>query len=64
MKEIPYTVGRMLIKRILYSLNRESSIQEQLTTKSILSRKFYIRWNNNKVAFIETGCIVIAHLLP
>ena len=28
------------------------------------SRKFYIRRNNNKVDYIETGRIVIAHLLP
>ena len=27
-------------------------------------RKFYIRRNNNKVDSIETGRIVIAHLLP
>ena len=29
-----------------------------------ISRKFYIRRNNNKVDSIETGRIVIAHLLP
>ena len=28
------------------------------------SRKFYIRRNDNKVDSIETGRIVIAHLLP
>ena len=28
------------------------------------TRKFYIRRNNNKVDSIETGRIVIAHLLP
>ena len=30
----------------------------------VLTRKFYIRKNNNKVDSIETGLIVIAHLLP
>ena len=30
----------------------------------LLSRKFCIRGHNNKVDSIETGCIVIAHLLP
>ena len=28
------------------------------------ARKFYIRRNNNKVDSVETGRIVIAHLLP
>ena len=28
------------------------------------ARKFYIRRNNNKADSIETGRIVIAHLLP
>ena len=30
----------------------------------IFPRKFYIRRNNNKIDSIETGRIVIAHLLP
>ena len=30
----------------------------------VLSRKFYIRGNNNNVDSIETGRIVIANLLP
>ena len=30
----------------------------------LLPRKFYVRRNNNKVNFIETGCIVIALFLP
>ena len=29
-----------------------------------VARKFYIRRNNNKVHSVETGHIVIAHLLP
>ena len=31
---------------------------------SLLSRKFYIRRNSNNIDSIETGCIVIPHLLP
>ena len=31
---------------------------------NLLSRKFYIRRNNNKVVSVETGRIVSAHLLP
>ena len=34
-----------------------------LRLKLLKSRKFYIRRNNNKVDSIETGRIVIAHLL-
>ena len=30
----------------------------------ITSRKFYIKKNNSKVDSIETGRIIIAHLLP
>ena len=29
-----------------------------------ISRKFYLRRNNNKVDSIQTGCIVIAHSFP
>ena len=43
MKEIPYTPGPMLIKRMLF----------------LELRKFYTRKNNNKVDSIETGRIVI-----
>ena len=35
--------------------------KERITLKA---RKFYIRTNNNKDDSIETGSIVIAHLLP
>ena len=30
----------------------------------VLPKKFYIRRNNNKIDSIQTGCIVIADLLP
>ena len=30
----------------------------------ILTRKIYIKWNNEKVDPIETGRMLIAHLLP
>ena len=29
-----------------------------------VARKFYVRRDNKKADSIETGCIVIAHLLP
>ena len=32
--------------------------------KWVKARHCYIRNNNNKVDSIETGCVVIAHLLP
>ena len=32
--------------------------------KCVKARKLYIRRNNNKIDSIETGRIVIAHLLP
>ena len=38
--------------------------KEHLDYQMVGSRKFYIRRKNNKPESIETGCIVIAHLLP
>ena len=32
--------------------------------KSLISRKFYISKNNNKVDYIETRHVVIANLFP
>ena len=32
--------------------------------KWVKGRHCYIRNNNNKVDSIETGCVIIAHLLP
>ena len=39
-------------------------LKKPFTFVLVLSRKFYITRNNNKVDSTETGRIVIAHLLP
>ena len=39
-------------------------LKKPFTFVLVLSRKFYITRNNNKVDYTETGRIVIAHLLP
>ena len=46
---------------------RIHSFQDEISTMSIalnLKKEVLIRRNNSKVDSIETGCIVIAHLLP
>ena len=45
---------------ISFSVSKISFINLTIIT----SRKFYIKKNNSKVDSIETGRIIIAHLLP
>ena len=55
--------GKLPIKKIIPAKNFSKSLRCDLHNK-IEARKFYIRRNKNKVDSIETGPIVIAHLLP
>ena len=55
---------QQLIKiHILFNISR-SKDNQAIKLGQLTSRKFYTRRNNNKVDAIETGCIVIALLLP
>ena len=55
--------GKLPIKKIIPAKNFSKSLRCDLHNK-IEARKFYIRRNKNKVDSIETGPIIIAHLLP
>ena len=46
-----------------FSLIIKSKIERNIGSL-VYARKFYIRRNNNKADSIETGRIVITHLLP
>ena len=52
--------------RIYYSQYEKTILRVfvYLSIYEVATRKFYIRRNNNKVDSIETGRMVIAHLLP
>ena len=55
----------MITEKMFFLFPWQPLLGENLFIKSCnLSRKFYIRRNNNKVDSIETGPIVTAHLLP
>ena len=55
----------MITEKMFFLFPWQPLLGKNLFIKSCsLSRKFYMRRNNNKVDSIETGPIVIAHLLP
>ena len=55
---------RVLKKRGTLPIVRMNKVINKNNEYTLHARKFYIRNSNNKVDSIETGRIVIVHLLP
>ena len=55
---------RVLKKRGTLRIVRMNKVINKNNEYNLHARKFYIRNSNNKVDSIETGRIVIVHLLP